>query len=237
MAGVTALTASPVGSEALDDPRCPDGLARATLGDIARVNRLFGGRAAARFGFDLLLAGRTPPPRLSLLDVGAGAGDLAAALARRAAARGVRLVPVALDAHRVAAGLCAGAGLLPVVADAASPPLAERSVDIVLASQFLHHFSRDAAARLAGVFSGLARLGVIVTEPRRTPLAAAGIWAASFALRLHPVTRRDGVVSVRRSFTAPELRRVLAAAGMAVRVHRRPGFRLVAAWRTDDAHG
>jgi SAM-dependent methyltransferase len=230
------LTASPVGEEALDDPRCPDGLARATLADIVVVNRLFGGRAAAVYGFDRLLAAGPVPARLTLLDVGAGAGDLTAALVRRAAARGLRLVPVAMDTHRAAATLCAGAGLLSLVASAASPPFRERSVDIVLASQFLHHFSREAAARLARAFTGLARLGVIVAEPRRTPAAAAGIWAASYALGLHRVTRRDGVISVRRSFTAPELGAVLAAAGVATPVRRRPGFRLVAAWRTDDAH-
>jgi SAM-dependent methyltransferase len=231
-----ALTGSPVGEEALDDPRCPDGLARATLADITLVNRLFGGRAAAVWGLERLLAAGGVPGRLTLLDVGAGAGDLAAALVRRAAARGRALVPVALDTHRVAAGLCAGAGLLPLVASAASPPVRERGVDIVLASQFLHHFSREGAAALVRAFVELARVGVIVTEPRRTPAAAAGIWAASFALGLHPVTRKDGVISVRRSFTAPELAAVLASAGVMTPVRRRPGFRLVAAWRTDDAH-
>jgi predicted nicotinamide N-methyase len=235
---MTALPLSPLGVEALDDPGCPDDLARATLGDIARVNRLFGGRAAAVFGLGRLLqAGPAPAPRLTLLDIGAGAGDVAAALVPAAAARGIRLAPITLDAHRVAAALCGGAGLAPVVARVSAVPFRDRSVDIVLASQFLHHFSRDAATALAGAFARLARVGVIVAEPRRSRAAVAGIWAASLALALHPVTRRDGVLSVRRSFSAPELARMLARAGIRTPVWRRPGFRLVAAWRTDRADG
>jgi SAM-dependent methyltransferase len=234
---MTAFSPSPLGAEALDDPRCPDAVARATLADIARVNRLFGGRAAAVFGLERLLAAGPVPPRLTLLDVGAGAGDVAPSLVSRAAHRGVRLVPIALDAHRAAAALCGGAGLAAVVGSAAAPPFRERSVDIVLASQFLHHFSRTAAAALARAFGQLARVGVIVAEPRRSAAARAGIWAASLALALHPVTRRDGVLSVRRSFTAPELHAALADAGVRAPVWRRPGFRLVAAWRTDGAHG
>ena len=232
-----ALAPAPLGHEALDDPRCPTHLARATLADIARVNRLFGGIAAARYGLDLLLAAGATASTLTLLDVGAGGGDVASALAVRAAARGVRLTPIAVDSHRAAAALCRTAGLRSVLASAAALPFRDRTVDIVLASQFLHHFRRETAMALLRAFSATARIGVVVAEPRRSLGAAAGIWAASFALGLNPVTRRDGVLSVRRSFTGADLRDTLAGAGVRATVHRRPGFRLVAAWRTDHAHG
>jgi SAM-dependent methyltransferase len=233
---VTPLGASPLGREALDDPHFPESLARATLEDIATVNRLFGGRAAAGFGLDRLLAGVPPGSRVSLLDVGAGAGDVASALRRRASRRGVDLVPVAVDTHRAAASLCAAAGLATVVAGVEALPVREGGVDLILASQFLHHFSRAAAAELIAAFDRTARLGVIVAEPRRSVGAMAGIWMASLALRLHPITRRDGVLSVRRSFTARELLGLLVAAGINAPVWRRPGFRLVAAWRPAHAH-
>jgi hypothetical protein len=110
-------------------------------------------------------------------------------------------------------------------------------VDIVLASQFLHHFSRDSVPGLVRAFDRIARLGVVICEPRRTRAAAAGIWLGSLALGFHRVTRRDGVLSVRRSFTAAELAERLADAGIQALVRRRPGFRLVAVWRTDRADG
>jgi hypothetical protein len=234
---VTPLGASPLGREALDDPHFPAPLARATLTDIATVNRLFGGRAAAGFGLDLLLDGVAAGSRVSLLDVGAGAGDVASALTRRAIRRGIELVPVAMDTHRAAAALCATAGLATVVAGVEALPIRERGVDLILASQFLHHFSRAAAVDLIAAFDRIARIGVIIAEPRRSVAAMAGIWVASHALGLHPITRKDGVLSVRRSFTARELLGLLMTAGVRSPVWRRPGFRLVAAWRPAHAHG
>ncbi len=230
------LTISRLGEEALDTRSCAPDIARATLRDIAISNALFGGRSAAAFGLRLLLRKIPAPGRpLILLDLGAGSGDLARHLTRRARTAGVDLIPVAVDSHRAAARLCRAAGLRTVVADAAALPFRDRSVDIVLASQFLHHFTRETAAMLVRALHRLARVGVIIADARKTAAAAAGIWLASHVLRFHPTTRHDGVLSVRRSFTAAELASVLAAGGVPARVHRRPGFRLVAAWRTPGA--
>jgi ubiquinone/menaquinone biosynthesis C-methylase UbiE len=172
---------------------------------------------------------------MTVLDVGAGSGDIARLLIRRARRRGVELTVLALDTHREAAALARADGVLPVLATAAALPLPARAVDVVLASQFLHHFTRPSAIVLARAFDRLARVGVVLCEPRRTPTAAAGIWLASHLLRFHRVTRLDGVLSVRRSFTRPELTRLLLAAGVRGTVSRRPGFRLVAWWRSDRA--
>jgi ubiquinone/menaquinone biosynthesis C-methylase UbiE len=203
----------------------------ATLKDIVRVNTLLGGRAAAAFGLERLLEGATPGSRRTLLDVGAGSGDLAGHLVGRAARRGVALAPVIIERHPVAARLCRRAGLLSAVGDGGQLPLADRSVDIVLASQLLHHLERRSAATLLRELNRVARLGVIVADLRRHPVAALGIWLASYPLRLHPVTRQDGVTSVRRGFTRPELEQLLREAGLAGAVFRRPGYRLVAVWR------
>ncbi len=230
-----ALAPSPLGVETLDDPACDPGLARATLRDIARANRWFGGVGAAAFGVDRLLAGGSAR-RLTLLDVGAGGGDVAQALRARARRRGIELVPLAVDSHRSAAALCRDAGLHTAVATAAALPIRPGGVDIVLASQFLHHFRRDAAIALLQAFARLAQVGFVVADARRTAAAAWGIWLGGLALGFHPVTRRDGVLSVRRSCTAAELRALVADAGLAGTVHRRPGFRLVAVWRRPDAH-
>jgi hypothetical protein len=44
------------------------------------------------------------------------------------------------------------------------------------------------------------------------------------------VTMADGMTSIRRGFTAAELTALLARAGIAEQVTRRPGWRLVATW-------
>jgi SAM-dependent methyltransferase len=231
-----ALEVSPIGSEALDDGTCPPEVARRILKDIARANALFGGRAAVSWGVKRLLRGVPSGSRLTLLDVGAGAGDIAGAVRAVARRRNVALIPVGLDPLPAAARLCREAGVLPLRASAAAFPLRPNAVDIVIASQFLHHFSRSSAMALARAFDAIARLGVVVAEPRRTEAAAAGIWLAGHALGFHPVARDDGVVSVRRSFRVDELRRLLDEAGLPAVVRRRPGFRVAAYWLAGHAH-
>jgi ubiquinone/menaquinone biosynthesis C-methylase UbiE len=231
------LAVSRVGREVLDGQAGEPRVVQATLRDIARVNALLGGRAAAAFGLRTLL--RTAPRGrpLTLLDVGAGSGDIASHLAALAARWRAVLSPIPVERHPVAARLCRRRGLAPVIADGGDLPLADRSVDIVLASQLLHHLERSSAAALARELDRVARVGVIVADLQRASAAAWGIWLASYPLRLHAVTRRDGVTSVRRGFTPAELRQLLRAVGIESEVYRRPGFRLVAVWRAQGAHG
>jgi SAM-dependent methyltransferase len=233
----TPLAISPIGHEALDGPGGDPATVRATLADIARVNALLGGSAAAAFGLRRLLEHAPDGRVLTLLDVGAGSGDIALHLARRAWRRGVRLRPVALERHPVAARLCRRAGVPVALADGGRLPLADGAVDVVLASQLLHHLERASAIVLLQELARVARVGVIVADLRRHAVAAAGIWLASYLLRLHRVTRHDGVTSVRRGFTASELAALLRAAGLAGEVHARPGYRLVAVWSHPRAHG
>ncbi|HWP37909.1 MAG TPA: methyltransferase domain-containing protein [Gemmatimonadales bacterium] len=228
---------STVGTEALDSPALDPAVAGATLRDIAISNALFGGRRAVAYGV-LQLVGRLDPERqLRVLDVGAGRGDVLADLRRRWARRGVTLAGLALDRHREAARLCRGHGLPAVVGDAFALPLRSGSVDVVVASQLLHHFTRAAALDLVREFTRVVRIGVVIADLRRTLAARIGIQLAARLLRFHPVSRADGVVSVDRGFTLGELRDLLHRAAVPAVVRRRPGFRLVAWWRSNHAHG
>jgi 2-polyprenyl-3-methyl-5-hydroxy-6-metoxy-1,4-benzoquinol methylase len=225
---------SPLGAEALDSPTLDPELARATLRDIAIANRLFGGVAAVRFGIRRLV---DPVPRdLVIADVGAGAGDVLDLVTRSLRRSGCRVRGIALDFHAEATRMAREGGQLAARADAFRLPLASRSVDIVVASQLLHHYARAAAGPLLAELARIARLGVVIADLRRTTAAAWGIALAARLLRFHPISRADGVLSVQRGFTAAELAVLCHAAGHPAHVHRRPGFRLVAYWRVDHVH-
>lgn len=237
LAPTEGLVRSPLGHETLDDLGAPAAHVEATLDDIARINAWFGGRAAAGFGLMRLLRHRERTGPVSLLDVGAGSGDIARHLVRRARRAGIALAPLALERHPLAARRCRRAGMPAILADAGRLPLADRSVDIVLASQLLHHFDRGSAVALLREMDRVARLGGIVADLRRHAAAARGIWLASFLMGFHPVTRRDAALSVRRGFSAGELEALLAQAGLAGAVYRRAGYRLVAVWTSSRADG
>jgi SAM-dependent methyltransferase len=217
--------------ELLDDPASDAGTVLASLGDVARINRFLGGRHAALERLDGMFRTERAGAAASLLDVGTGVGDIPVAAARLARRRGIALRLVGVERHPAAARAARGQGLLAVVADGGRLPFADRSVDYVLCSQLLHHFAGDAARRLVRELDRVARRGVVIADLRRSVFAAAGFFLASFALRVQPVTRRDGVVSVFRGFSAAELSNLCRAAGVDPEVRRHPLFRLTAAWR------
>jgi methyltransferase family protein len=228
------LDRAPIGTELLDDPAADPSLVRESLRSIARSNRWFGGRSALRHGLGRLLGGVAPGTTVTLLDVGTGAGDLPLDAVRWAARRGIRLVPVGLERSRAAAVLSRDAGLPTFVACATRLPVRPRSVDLIVVSQVAHHLPGETVVRLARDFNQIARIGVVLADLRRSGLALAGFWLGSRLLRFDPATRADGLTSVRRGYARRELAALLGRAGIAPRVEARPGFRLVATWRTGE---
>jgi 2-polyprenyl-3-methyl-5-hydroxy-6-metoxy-1,4-benzoquinol methylase len=220
------------GIEILDDPAVDPKLVHRSLADITRSNALFGGtRAVVREVNHTLMELGPRPTALTLLDVGTGAGDIPRSAERVARAHGVRLTTIGLDASETLAvatrpGLSAG-----IRGDARALPVGDRAVDIAICSQVLHHFRDDEAIAVLRELNRVARVRVIVSDIRRSWMAAGGIWIASFPLGFHPVSRHDGVVSVMRGFTPGELSELVSAAvGRPPVVRRRIGFRVTASW-------
>ncbi len=216
------------GVELLDDPRVDPADRHAAQDDIRRSNVWLGGlRAALRE----LRAVIVPGQNTVLLDVGTGLADILAEATRDAQKSGAALTTIGLDGALSLLTAARGSTTGMVCADALALPFRDRSVDVTMCSQLLHHFSDADVDRLLRELHRVSRRAVVVCDLRRSWLAAIGFWLVSFPLRFHPITRHDGVVSVLRGFTADELRRhVRAATGASPRVRRRLGFRLTARW-------
>jgi 2-polyprenyl-3-methyl-5-hydroxy-6-metoxy-1,4-benzoquinol methylase len=218
------------GIEYLDEPNVSADLLRRSLSDVARANTLFGGtRAVLRELMPVLRAARGDS--LTLLDVGTGAADIPTAARALAERLGVRLTVVGADtaeplAHSAAPRLDGS-----ICADARALPFPSHSVDVVVCSQLLHHFTELEMLLVLRELHRVARERVIVSDLRRSWAAAAGIWLASFPLRFHPVSRHDGVVSVLRGFTPRELHdHVRMSTGATPVVRRHMGWRVTASW-------
>jgi SAM-dependent methyltransferase len=217
------------GEEVLDMPGAHPELARRSLRDIAVANALFGGTRAVLTELSSVWAGL--PRSATLLDVGTGAGDIPARARAAALRQGVTLETIGLEATAALAHGSRALSPLAVCGDARSLPFADRSIDVVICSQVLHHFFDGDAQLLLTELDRVARYRVIVSDLRRSRIAALGIWLASFGLAFHPVSRHDGVVSVMRGFRAHELRElVVATIGVEPMVRHRLGYRLTATW-------
>lgn len=218
-----------IGVEVLDDPGADPALVRAELTDLIVLNRWFGGTRAVIDALLPLLP--APGNACTLVDVGTGSGDIPRAVARAARRRGVAVTAVGVDRSPLAARVAVMTGLPTVVSDGSSLPLASRSVDFVIASQVLHHLEPEVATRWIRELDRVARRAVVIADLRRTRAAMAAVWLVSFPLGLHPATRRDAVLSLRRGYTVAELDAMLRNAGVNPMIWRSPIARLVAVWR------
>ena len=225
-----------LGAEVLDDPRADPTAVRRTLRDIVRLNRLFGGTGAVMWGLRRIFergmrnAERGTAKRWTVLDVGTGAGDIPVAAVRVARRYGIELVPIGVERIPTAARAARAAGLAAVLADGNALPFAERSIDIVIASQVLHHMPRATAVRWIAALDCIARRGVVLADLRRSRPAMAGMWLAAFPMGLDRTTRHDAVLSLQRGYTKREFEGMMRAAGIGAPAVYRPIARIVAAW-------
>ena len=205
--------------ELLDLRLCPAEEAARSLADLRRHNRWLGGRRVLLRLLDAEV-GRAGLRSFSLLDVGAGSGDLAAAAAQRFPA--ARVVLCDLKSHHLPGGA------VRLAAAAEALPFRDGCFDFVAASLLLHHFRDEEAARVLHSLRRLARHAVLVNDLERHwfPLWFARATAPVFARSY--LTRHDAPASVRQAFRPEELDRLARRAGFSrivVRRHR-PWFRV-----------
>jgi ubiquinone/menaquinone biosynthesis C-methylase UbiE len=163
--------------------------------------------------------------------VGTGLGDVPRAAVRAARTHGIALSAIGLDSVPVLTRCAADSISTTVCGSGLALPFGDSSVDVVMCSQTLHHFRGDEERELLREMNRVARAVVVVSDLRRSWIAAGGFWLASFPLRFHKVTRHDGVLSVLRGYTAGELSDIVAnATGIRPRVRKRIGFRLTTSW-------
>ncbi|MBI3667460.1 MAG: methyltransferase domain-containing protein [Acidobacteria bacterium] len=214
------MTPRPFIPELLDTGNAAPEEIRRNLADLRRLNRWLGAR---RVLLKILAAEvrRAKLKTFSLLDVGAGSGDLPAAIARRFPAAFVvacDLKPLHLEEATTKA----------VAAAAEALPFRDGSFDFVSASQLLHQFRDPEVIRLLASFGRLARRAVLIHDLERHwfPLLFLRLTEPFFARSY--LAKHDAPASVRQGFRPGELARLARTAGFSDISERRhwPWFRL-----------
>jgi ubiquinone/menaquinone biosynthesis C-methylase UbiE len=181
--------------------------------ELEIINRWLGGiRAIRRF--------LPSDSNLLILDVAAGACDVADALLRR-----IPLRIVALDLN--ARGLRLAKRAWPVVGDALELPFQDGTFDVVMASLFFHHLPDSDCVKVLAQMWRLAKRRVLVNDLHRHVIAYWSIRALTAMFSKSSMVRHDAPVSVRRAFRPAELLEIAKAAGVPAQVHRSFPYRLV----------
>ncbi|HUO86248.1 MAG TPA: methyltransferase domain-containing protein [Thermoanaerobaculia bacterium] len=174
---------------------------QAALGELRRVNRwLLGHRSVHRTLLGRLASG---PAEQRLLDIGAGGGEVAEGLVRRArvAGRRVRLIGLDRKLGHLLAGGARRRSQLRVVADARHLPLRDGAVDWSLSTLFFHHLDEDGNRRVLAEMRRVARRGAAVVDLRSSPLARRLGPLLIAGLGVGRVTRHDGRLSLARAWS------------------------------------
>jgi ubiquinone/menaquinone biosynthesis C-methylase UbiE len=204
--------------ELLDAPGVDERLLQGSLRNLSRMGALLGWtRMAVRDVARMIAEQRLQT--FSVLDVGTGAANVPVALAGWARQQHLEAQITATDINEqmlaVARANCARfPEIHPEHQNALALTYADQSFDLVLCQGVLHHFSPDEAEVLFRELARVARRAVIVTDLRRSLTLYLGGWLLLHTLVFNPITRHDGLASIRRAYTLREMRALAAQADL-----------------------
>lgn len=202
------------------------------LVELRRINRFAGDAGALRRSLLREVEG-AGVGSFSVLDVGAGSGELLRVVARWARKEGkqARLVGLELNA-RSAASILEESGnfsqISAVRGDAMSLPFADDQFDYAICSLFTHHFRDAEVLVVLRELGRIARRRIFVIDLHRHPLAFYFYTTVGRLFLYNRLVREDGALSILRGFRPRELERLARQACLtAVDVRRSFPFRLV----------
>ena len=202
--------------------------------ELQRVNRWLGDASALRDSLlreveDLELRS------FSVIDVGAGSGELLRLIARwaRKTERNAQLVGVELNS-RSAMAIIEESAVFPSISvvrgDAFRLPFKNEQFDFAICSLFTHHFKDDKVVDILRELSRVALRGIFVIDLHRHPVA---YWFYTTVGRLflhNRLIREDGALSILRAFAPSELAELARRANLKdIKVKRHFPYRLVLA--------
>ncbi len=195
------------------------------LTDLARVNALTLARRPT-LGFLKRLPRYSQP--LRILDVGFGDGDMLRAIAYWALRnnRAVELIGVDLNPKSAPAAIAATPEALAI--NFQTGDYADfGDVDVIISSLVAHHMTSAELATFVRFMDRHARAGWFINDLYRHSFAYYGFPLLARMMRVHPIVRHDGQLSIARSYRPTEWPPILAAAAVtAAQVTARFPFRL-----------
>jgi ubiquinone/menaquinone biosynthesis C-methylase UbiE len=207
----------------------------ASLGDLRRINRWFGGIATTQAMIEQV-ADQLNINSLSLLEVAAGSGDVPRIAAQSLKARGIQLEITLLDraaSHFNSADANnGGSSIRTVVADAIALPFPEDSFDLVDCGLFAHHLSPEQVVQFVDEGLRVCRRAVLINDLVRHILHLTLVYAGMPLYRSR-LTRHDAPASVRQAYAPAEMAALLGRTKAArTEIQRHYLFRMsVIAWK------
>lgn len=157
--------------------------------------------------------------RFSVLDVGAGSGELLRVTAAWARETGREMRGVGLELNeRSASAILEESREFPEIAsvrgDALKLPFADEEFDYVICSLFTHHFVNEQVVQILREMNRVAQRQIIVIDLHRHPIAYFLYTTVAKLFLKNRLIRHDGALSILRSFKAEEMFELAQRAGL-----------------------
>ena len=188
------------------------------------IHRVFGEERAVKNTLvrEVLASGES---EVSILDVGAGSGELLRLTGKRLVGKTGFLVGAEINAD--AARSIREKGLISLRTDAMNLPFVDDGFDYVFCSLFLHHLDDEPAIKMLREMNRVARKKIFVVDLNRSRIAyyfykvVGGLFLQRFSLE-------DGALSILRSRSPEELIELAGKAGIKdIRVEHSRANRLI----------
>ncbi|OMF22542.1 stilbene synthase [Paenibacillus sp. FSL H8-0548] len=216
-------------AELMDDFSVGGDELREALRQLRILNRIFALPGPTLYGVKRLWEHANKPTSLSILDIGAGSGEVNRKLLDWADKQGISLTVMLVDVTKEA---CEEARLVfqqeprIQIKQGNLFALSEGCADIVTGTQFLHHFSDEELPDAVASMLRTARLGIVINDIHRHWMAWSAVWLVTRIISTNRYILNDGPLSVAKGFRAEDWERLGERLGLkAMRCKWRPLFR------------
>ena len=195
--------------ELMDDFSVGGELLRDTLDKLEHINRWLGGNKVTIQGLKIILKDYPKDKELTIIDVGCGHGDILRDVAEYGRQTGYKMTLIGVDANPTAITYAIELSknypeLSFLTEDIFSETFQERTYDVLLATLFFHHFTRDPLLLFLKTALKSAKVGVVVNDLHRHKLAYYLFMGLSLFIK-NTMIIEDGLTSILRGFKRRDL--------------------------------
>lgn len=173
------------------------------LRHLRRLNRIFAAPGPILAGVEKLWRKKGCPKRLSIIDVGAGSGDVNQKLLQWAEKKGIQmeitLVDLTEEACEEARRLFQKESRIQVKREDVRK-LPSASADIVTGSQFVHHFEGQELVDIVSHMLRASRFGTVINDIHRHQVSYTAVWITTRLISRNRYILHDGPLSVAKGF-------------------------------------
>lgn len=204
--------------EIMDDLNCSGTIIDQTLLELEFINKWLGGNSITLNGLNTLLESCSSAS-LKIADLGCGGGDMLLLIKNQLVKKGRKAILTGIDANpNILDYARKKTASHPEIEfknlDVLSSEFRQEAFDIVFATLFLHHFTREQLIELFRLLNHTTRCGIVVNDLHRHSFAYYSIKFLTTTFSKSPMVVNDAPLSVQRGFTRAELEDILSAAGI-----------------------